>query len=735
MLCNEVINHLQKNSWGACSFFQIKVKPYRPSLLPMQENELIKLDVANNSRKMFWANQIALEKYIYDITLMEAVASTGISYKNILISIANHGIDSLAKGYLKLIVSKEMNLNINLPISAKAQLLFQWLSDKNTTAKQFEKRLYIATHKDSDFNFYTPKQLIISLEKQPYFNGIEAILCAQLHSGLLPVARTKPYSYLKDESSVAPVIVRRDKSLPGLQEEATEELESLDFSNDEDEADDDTDVLAELDFPETDAESIFPWAQQCTITLQQLRFRLKKQLTDESGVYKNNVVRAEKVIKITENAFNQTVERTYQLAIKSASKVEIEEIEKTRAEIEKSFTGLHLAIHRIHHHLIDEKNMLNTCLDEMSSLFKYGFLRYSGSANLKKWDEEDFEILIHDYLFDRENETLSEETKLTLMSSLRGLVNYSKKQFGLFKSIKFAPRTKGFTIRTRRNHVFGPLEFDLLKIDEDPVALLAFYAGLRSGEIANLTLNDIVASRFELVVYVRKGKTPSAKRNIPLHLLAPPSVVAAIRSYTILRWDFYNEYKEDAKLKNERILSPKEVYLLSTSGDCRSNSTRAVVRQTLDNLKEQAGSEVDLHLLRHSFASHLFLRWYACRHPDFVQQLADEQHWFFSEEGLKKLRIFFGEKAEKPIPDSNITAFVHIMKLFGHKTTTTLFQVYIHSFDAVIQHALRKSQEADNEEIILGKLIAKLVPKMRSSKSQAKLKSRKAKDLVMLAKA
>lgn len=731
-ICNDVINHLQKNNWGSCSFFQIKTKPYRPSLLPMEEVELVQLGMVNNLRRRFWAGQLDIKKNIPIIAVLEAVASTGITYKHIMTSIASHGLNDLAKGYLKLLVSKEMNLSTTLPVSAKTQLLFQWCQDNKITLEQFNKKLRHPLYKSpvSNSSYYALNDLLLALKKQPYYAGVESILIAQLHNDLLPVPRPTPYSYLQSQCTI-PTIIRRDKPKSTQLEETNEELElSKLLSNEMEERED----LAELDFPDIDAESVFPWAQQCSITLQQIRFKLRKKLTNNNGKYTNGKVGEDFVIKLTEDAFKETLDRTYKLAIESASKVEIKAINETRSQIKENFTGLHLAIHRIHHHLIDEQNTLDTCLSEMSGLFKYGFLRYSGSANLSNWDEEDFEILINDYLFDRENETLSEETRLNLMSSLRGLVGYCKKQFGLFKNIKFAPRTKGFVIRTRRNHVFGPLEFDLLKVDQDPVALLAFYAGLRSGEIANLTLNDVVTSPFELVIYVRKGKTPSAKRSLPLHLIAPPEVIQVIRAYTTLRWDFYNEYKKDAKSRDETILTPKEVYLLSTSGDCRTNTARTAVRQTLDKLKDEAGSEVDLHLLRHSFASHLFLRWYTCRHPDFVAQLSDQQHWFFSEEGLDNLRIFFGEKPGKPIPDTNITAFVHIMKLFGHKTTKTLFQVYIHSFDTVIQHALKKSQEADDEEIILGKLIAELVPKMRSSRSQAKLKSRKAMDLVSLLK-
>lgn len=753
--CNEVIEHLQNNGWS-CSFYQLKVKPYRPSLLPMQAKDLITLNVANHLRESFWLGKADKSIDITVMALLEAVASTGISTRCLLGALRDKHIHTTTNGWLEASISEGSDQYIKLPISDKSRLLFKWCIRNNITFNKFKEALsqrQLNYGKSQDIcRSFSIAELLTALQNQPFHNGIEGILCSQLQDSLLPVPRAKPYSYLKldHDKSLPSIALRGEEVLPSKAEDFDSDLElawhqhyNPDQYNDVSKitTEDITSspsttvsyVLPELDSNEKDVESIFPWSQESIITLLQIRFQLRRKLIDSAGTYHNDKLPEDYVKAVTNNAFKLTLDRAYERALLSASKIEIADIEQTKSYLEKSFTGLHLAIDRIHDHLIVKKNTLDTCLAEMSSLFQYGLLRHPASSNLKNWDEEDFEILIHDYLLDRQDrKSLNEETKRNILVSFKSLINYSKKTFSLFPNIELALDTDGFNLRTRRNQVFGPLEFEQLDLNDNPVSLLAFYAGLRSGEIANLTLDDVVTSPSEVVIYIKKGKTPSAKRSIHLHLIAPKKIVESIRSYVDLRQIDYRLYVRDAKKKKEEILLRKQVYLLSNNKDCRTNTAKTVVRDALVNLQAQAGSEADLHLLRHSFASHLFLRWYSCRHPDFITELIDEPHWFFKPEGLANLRIFFGEKPNIPIPDSNITAFTHIIKLFGHKTTHTLFQVYIHSFDAVIQHALKKTHEADNNEELLGKMITKLIPGKRSRKSQVVLESRKIKDLVKL---
>ena len=64
-------------------------------------------------------------------------------------------------------------------------------------------------------------------------------------------------------------------------------------------------------------------------------------------------------------------------------------------------------------------------------------------------------------------------------------------------------------------------------------------------------------------------------------------------------------------------------------------------------------------------------------HYKFLSELVDKKHWCFSKKGLAGLRIFFGEQPDIPIPETNITVIIRLIKLMGHENTDTFFQVYM----------------------------------------------------------
>src|SRR5690554_5705346 len=113
--CNEVIDHLQKNGWS-CSFYQLKAKPYRPSLLPMQEKELLSINAANQIREEFWAGVVNEQIDIPKVALLEAVASTGININKLLSALHNEHIHTAAKGWLEVPISRGSAEYIKLPI-------------------------------------------------------------------------------------------------------------------------------------------------------------------------------------------------------------------------------------------------------------------------------------------------------------------------------------------------------------------------------------------------------------------------------------------------------------------------------------------------------------------------------------------------------------------------------------------------------------------------------------------
>jgi len=147
---------------------------------------------------------------------------------------------------------------------------------------------------------------------------------------------------------------------------------------------------------------------------------------------------------------------------------------------------------------------------------------------------------------------------------------------------------------------------------------------MRSGEISRLTMNDVVSIADELTIYIRQGKTPSAKRAIPLHLIAPPKVVSFIQDYCETRKSYYRAYrKKSIRSKNEYLILNEAPFIGLKIKEFNSDSGVIAARYNLATLQSIFGGAANFHLLRYSFASHIFLRWYCCKHPDLVKSLCN----------------------------------------------------------------------------------------------------------------
>lgn len=729
--CNKVIEVLQNFGW-MCSFYQLKVKVSRPSVIPTNKRDLEIINKVNTRRDLFWKGKIPFNSNVKSMLAVEILVGCGLHHPNLLRQSIEPEMFS-EKGYLCFPIAKGSTREMRIPLSSRATLLSEYVKSNPVMLLQ---------HAD-----YGSRYSILA--SQLYFYGLEAVLYSQLQRAQLPVPLPEigdsdpiVFRYTKKDFKRVnagiefPKIIKRERRRKPVSEVSSDNQATINTDQQALPTQKNSLVLLpELGYQLDDVEGVIPWKQESLITLGQIRFQLKAFLTDKNGVYRNGKLSASQVESVLNNAVRNTIDRAKQRALLSAS-IDKDEVEKTIDIIRQSHTSLALACSRIHYHLCEKQNSLETCLAEINSVFEHGFVLYP-VVDLRAWDEEDIELVINELLLERKKKELSERTKVDYLNSLRRVILFSRRELALFNNIEL-PEVNAQTgiVLTNRNHVLGPSEFDNLTLNKiklhrltdaiNPTLILAFYGGMRSGEIANLSLRDIVCSEYELIVYVRKGKTPSAKRSIPLHLIAPPKAVKIVRDYYQLRMINYRAYKNKKEKSKQPDNDKSQVQFLSINGDCSQNTSALVIEQSLSSLKDQIGNGADLHLLRHSFASMMFLRWYCCKHPDFINELVDEKHWCFKKQGIASLRVIFGENPNEPLPDSNTTAIIHLIKLMGHRDTNTFFQVYVHSYDAVLEHALKRVHSEIDKIALPGKLISELVPNMKSRKSQLKLKSRQA---------
>jgi integrase len=737
--CNDVIEMLQNHGW-ICTFFQLKNKTTRPSVIPSSTKELRLLNQINLFRDEFWGGQTDFHSNVKTMLVIEMLSGSGVIHPSLLGCEIDTELLSSLKGSITLPVANGSSCKVRIPLSARATLLLEWIK---INPEVLSKKIHLETHD------------IKVLPALLYLSGLEAVIYTQLQKSQLPVAPPEPNSdgeavfrYTRvcfetiNTNVAVPKLIHRERRKRSL----TENSESGDLVLDQNESASNSSSqpslsLTELQYQLDSVEDNIPWVQECLISIGKVRFHLKSLLTNSKGIYQNGVINDSQVRAIIDNTVEETLERAKKRALLKAS-IDKHEIDKCIAILRQSHTCLELACSRIHYHLCQQKNSLDTCLKEISSVFEHGLLLYP-VADLRAWDEEDLELLVSDFILEREGQELAENTKFNYLKNFIRVIRFARREQSLFSNLEFPEiDLENGLVLTSRNHVLGPSEFDYLKpnkielnrliIERDPTLILAFYGGMRSGEIARLSLKDIVSNDDELIIYIRKGKTPSAKRSIPLHLLAPPKAVKVVKDYYEARLINYRAHHKKLERKKQPYDDRSEVQFLSTDGRCEVSTAAKVIEKSLSNLKEQIGNGADLHLLRHSFASMMFLRWYCCKYPDFVKELVDKKHWCFSKKGLENLRIFFGEKPNEPIPDSNITAAIHLIKLMGHRDTNTFFQVYVHSYDAVLEHALNRIHNKTDSIDLPGKLITELIPNFKSRASQVKLKSRTTKFLVSL---
>lgn len=223
---------------------------------------------------------------------------------------------------------------------------------------------------------------------------------------------------------------------------------------------------------------------------------------------------------------------------------------------------------------------------------------------------------------------------------------------------------------------------------------MGYYGGLRAGEVGQLTLADVLVEPAEpscdlgalihdpgtfpddtqplneanAVVYliIRRGKTPAARRRLPLHVLWPPK-------YTGLLMEYLAERSET--LSRQR---PDRQALFGPPGDERHFHRDALITPAIERLRESLGSGVDFHALRHAAATYWMLRVHAEQFSEFRASLNDQEHWLFhSGEPERFLETLCAPGAERAFLQG--LQYQALARLIGHSSVETTIRTYAHS--------------------------------------------------------
>lgn len=386
---------------------------------------------------------------------------------------------------------------------------------------------------------------------------------------------------------------------------------------------------------------------------------------------------------ITDRGFN-TIKRV------AEAHAIIDELLVEASKLAPNTSALHLALFWIKSRLDKEKLSSNpkasTIETDLSRVFTRRLLKHPDSIDMSDWEPLDLELLIYEYL---EDPRIANNTRKALSVSLKQAFGYGIKK-GLLPPIDIPLIRSEVHGGVSRPIVLGLYEFDSFisnlissgTRDNKIIAItsiLGFYGGMRACEANSLTVADIIYGDDELIIQIKKGKSQAARRNIPLHLLAPPHYCQLIISWC------------EQRKKEKRIsVHLKKTALFGPENNPDSYNRSELIGVVITHLKAWFGDDIVFHSLRHSFASWLLIRWYALRYPDITDKLVAKDHAIFSDASNLKLGQYFSLVQDQLPEKYEPHHLIMISKLMGHLGQKTLFQYYVHIFHIIHQHATRR---------------------------------------------
>lgn len=341
---------------------------------------------------------------------------------------------------------------------------------------------------------------------------------------------------------------------------------------------------------------------------------------------------------------------------------------------------------------------------------------FESAVDMQYWDDSDISELEQ-----RIENVKSKNKRISNMRSFLGFCQLHE----MLRNASMDFTSVGYTSFVRRNRIIGLHEFDRLieSIEGEKrhvllvrcILIMAFYGGLRASEILELSLNDVYIYENECYIDIRKGKSFSAAREIPLHYFAPQHLVNYIKEYQSVRLS-------ELKKMGEKNLN--KVAFMGPQGEPDVYTRDAVLTPIIRFLQDFMGERMDLHTLRHGFVSWLMLRWYAGRYPDFEDMLLEQGHVNFDAENKQRFFRFFNVYDGESLPTEDETIMYHLMKVAGHADTSSIKNHYLHAFGAIHVHLMYRISKLGESKKLPGKFIAAVVPKMKHGDSRKKVEDR-----------
>jgi integrase len=346
----------------------------------------------------------------------------------------------------------------------------------------------------------------------------------------------------------------------------------------------------------------------------------------------------------------------------------------------------------------------------LSRLSHMSILENSAILDLQEWDDDTIEDIQLTLL---QEIRLEASTRADTLMLLRRFFSFCT-ELGLLDGLHLPQANIDVPMSTLRTEIISPRDAELLwkqlthagvigSTNQMYALVLALgcYGGLRIAEVANLTLADIqiepwvefsddfmndaisdIAPMDGMTacwIIVRGGKTPAARRRVPLHVLACRDVIPILD-------DWIQERRRQCS-----ALPLKDIALFGPRGQPDAYSKEALGRAILPILKDGLGQRIDFHSLRHAAVSWLLLRLHAAQHHDFAESLSYRFDELFQIDRCQEvLDHFCSAGGDGILQRGNL--YEVVAKWIGHRHSGTTLLHYAHTLSIIHSDILKRSR-------------------------------------------
>ncbi|WP_158774193.1 hypothetical protein [Cobetia sp. L2A1] len=184
----------------------------------------------------------------------------------------------------------------------------------------------------------------------------------------------------------------------------------------------------------------------------------------------------------------------------------------------------------------------------------------------------------------------------------------------------------------------------------------------------------------ECRVYIRGGKTPAARRVLPLHLLTFFGDIQLLAAW----WVYRRRCFPTTALSDIALFGPSE------SGLAFNHA--GLIAPAIDAMRDVLGNAIDFHSLRHAAVSWWLIRLEAAQNRDILDDLQEHGSWGLQKASLKRFLEGVQGYAGEDSRERGMLLY-QLAIWIGHRTPEQTLTHYAHSLEYLHRQAMRRASE------------------------------------------